>query len=78
MAKNTIKVKKRDDTARIVAQMHGVSVSYVQKVRNGERENEDIMASLVDFSVAKNKLIKHLESLVPIKTNPKKYARKTN
>lgn len=68
----------RDDTARIVAQIHGVSTSYVQKVRAGERENEEIMATLVDYAVGKNKLIKQLEELVPIKTNPAKHARKKN
>jgi len=75
MSKTANRVKMRDDVARIVAKMHGVTPQYVRMVRRGERENDDIMASLVDFQVAKNKLIRHLEKLVPIKPNPKKYAR---
>lgn len=78
MGKTVRKSKLRDDTARIVAKIHGVSTSYVQKVRAGERENEEIMATLVDYAVGKNKLIKHLEELVPIKSNPVRHGRKKN
>lgn len=75
MSKQTTTTKTRDDVATIVARMHGVSPRYVRMVRNGERNNEEILASLVEFRVAKTKLIKHLEQLVPVKANPKKYAR---
>lgn len=79
MGKTVRKDKQRDDTARIVAQIHGVSTSYVQKVRSGERENEDIMATLVDYAVGKNKLIRDLRSLIPLKkSNPQKHGRKKN
>jgi hypothetical protein len=78
MGKTTIKVKKRDDTARIVAQIHGVSARYVDMVRKGERENEAILATLVDYQTGKTKLIKHLIDLVPITPNPEKYAREKN
>jgi len=78
MGKTTINVKLRDDTARIVAEIHGATPRYVTMVRNGERKNEDIMATLVDYAVAKSKLIRHLEKLIPITPNPEKYARKKN
>jgi len=78
MGKTMRKAKLRDDTARIVAQIHGVSISYVQKVRNGERENEEIMATLVDFEQGKTSLIRHLADLIPVTSNPEKYARKKN
>lgn len=64
VGKTTRKVKLRDDTARIVAQIHGVSTSYVQKVRNGERENEEIMATLVEYSQGKSELIQALERTI--------------
>jgi hypothetical protein len=76
MGKTAKNSKLRDDTARIVAQIHGVSTSYVQKVRNGERENDEIMATLVEYTTGKSELIKTLEKLVPLKPQPEKYARK--
>lgn len=78
MRKTSRNRRLRDDTARIVARIHGVSTSYVQKVRAGERENEEIMATLVDYAVGKNQLIKHLEELVPIKSIPAKHGCKKN
>ena len=69
---------KRDQIARKVADMHGVSYDYVRRLRNGEREiksplSEAIMASLVDYRQAEERLIDHLVKLVPIKSNNKKY-----
>jgi hypothetical protein len=78
MGKTTRKVKLRDDTVRIIAEIHGVSPRYVNMVRNGERENDNIMATLIDYQIGKNKLIKHLEELIPTISNPSKYARKKN
>jgi len=68
----------RDDTARIVAELHGVSQRYVAMVRSGERDNDDIMESLIEYQQGKNKLIKHLEKLVPITSKSKKHASKKN
>ncbi len=78
MRKTISKKRLRDDTARIVAEIHGVSPDYVRKVGKGERENEEIMASLIDYRQEKSKLIKHIESLIPVTSNPAKYARKKN
>ena len=75
MDKTITRGKKRDEVARIVADIHGVSPRYVRMVRNGERKNDEIMATLVDFRQEQSKLIQHLRKLVPIKPNPKKYAR---
>lgn len=68
----------RDDTARIVAESHGVSQRYVRMVRSGERDNDDIMESLIEYKQGKNKLLKHLEKLVPITSKPKKHVNKKN
>jgi len=68
MGKSNSNSKLRDDTVRIVAQIHGVSTSYVHRVRIGERENDEIMETLIEYQIGKNNLIKHLEKLVPIKT----------
>lgn len=75
MGKTRVKRRKRDELARVVAELHGVSPRYVNMVRNGDRQDEEIMASLVDYKQNKNKLIQHLRKLVPITPNPKKYAR---
>jgi hypothetical protein len=69
MRKATDKIKWRDDTARIVAKIHGVSQRYVIMVRNGERENEEILQTLVDFEQGKSKLIQELIRMVPLTKN---------
>lgn len=75
MEKTITKDKKRDDVATIVAKIHGVSPSYVRMVRNGVRKNDEILATLIDFRQSQKKLIEHLQKLIPVKANPKKYAR---
>jgi hypothetical protein len=78
MAKTSKKPRLRDDIARIVADIHGVSVSYVQKVRSGERQNEQIEATLVRYRIGQNNLIKKLEQMIPLTPQPDKYARQKN
>ncbi len=75
MAKTRKQVRLRDDIARIVAGICGVSVSLVKKVRNGERENEEIMATLIEYQSGKSRLIKELEEMVSLTPQPEKYAR---
>jgi hypothetical protein len=75
MGKTITKARKRDEIAKVVADIHGVSPRYVNMVRNGERENEEILATLVDYQQNKSKLIQTLKELVPLNPNPKKYAR---
>lgn len=78
MGKTISKKRLRDDTARIVADIYEVSPDYVRRVRNGTRNNEEILATLIDLRQEKTKLIKHIESLIPVTSNPAKYARKKN
>jgi hypothetical protein len=78
VGKTTRKVKLRDDTARIVARIHGVSTSYVQKVRNGERDNEEILATLVEYTQGKHELIQALERTIQKHSNHLQHARKAN
>jgi hypothetical protein len=78
MGKTARKARKRDDVAQVVAKIHRVSPRYVNMVRDGERENEEILATAVEYTLGKNQLIKTLERLVPITPNPKKYAREKN
>jgi hypothetical protein len=75
MGKNANKVNLRDDTARIVADICDVSVSTVQKVRNGIRENETVLEILVDYQQGKSALIQELKQRIQITPNPEKYAR---
>lgn len=58
-------IKKRDDTATIVAEKYRVTDGYVRKVINGKRNNPAILATYIEFKQAKNKLIQAVERLVP-------------
>ena len=75
MDKNNRKARRRDEITRIVAEMHGVSMRYVNMVRSGERTNLEIEASLVEFNEGFKVLKEHVESLIPIKPQPEKYGR---
>ncbi|MFL5728046.1 MAG: hypothetical protein ACJ75J_01050 [Cytophagaceae bacterium] len=58
--------KKRDNLAKVVAEIHGVSPSYVAKIRRGERENEEIMATIMDYLEGESILLMKLKQLVPL------------
>jgi hypothetical protein len=49
--------RSRDDTASIVAQIHGVSAAYVRMVVNGKRENQAILGTYRQFEYKKKLLI---------------------
>lgn len=67
--------RRRDDTAAIVAKMFGVTEDYVRKVRNGDREDEEILATIIEFEQGKNNLIKAIEKMIPIGTKSPRYVR---
>jgi hypothetical protein len=67
MGKPNRRGKRRSDTATIVAELKGVTPRYVRMIRNGERENEEILATLIDLEQGQSKLIKELTRIVPIK-----------
>lgn len=73
--------KKRDDWASIVAEMYDVTPGYVRQVRNGDRNNEEILATIMDLVEGKEKLVEAVKKLVPIdgpsaKTNRMKPVKK--
>jgi hypothetical protein len=76
-SKTSTKRKKRDELARIVADIHGVSPSYVAKIRRGERENEEIMCTIMDLIEGKNKLIEEVKRLIPIEKKREKRPKTT-
>lgn len=69
MAKNQIKQgmasKKRSDTAKIIAELAGCTPAYVRMVMNGDYDNESILTATILFEQGKNKLIQHIEKVVP-------------
>lgn len=66
MADKTSKFnRKRDDLATIVASIHGCSPDLVRKVRNGERDNEAILTTLMELTEGKTKLIAEVKRLIP-------------
>lgn len=78
MGKTARKARKRDDVAQVVAGIAKVSTRYVNQVRAGDREDEEILALAVEYQLGKSLLIKSLEKLVEITPNPEKYARGKN
>ncbi|NOS92486.1 MAG: hypothetical protein HOP30_11225 [Cyclobacteriaceae bacterium] len=76
MAKTIAVAKKKDSVAQKVADITGYSYEYVRLVRNGQRNNEEIMATLVDYELGESKLVKHLEQLIPLDAKRKRYASK--
>lgn len=57
MNKPAIKGDLRDDRARIVADIGGVSTDYVKKVSYGLRDSDRILGILVEWVQGKRKLI---------------------
>lgn len=78
MGKTAKQGQRRDDTARIVADICGVSTRTVQMVKKAERNNELVLEVLVEYEIGKSALIKSLEKLVPIEIKQKRYARQKN
>lgn len=63
--KTTLYGNKRDDTAAIIARIHGVSARYVRMVAAGERNNDAILSSIIEMKQGKNELIEAVKKLVP-------------
>lgn len=49
-----------------VADMHGVSKSYVYKILSCERENEEIFASYMELLEGTNNLLEAVKKAVPL------------
>jgi hypothetical protein len=73
MVKTIDKERKKDHTTRIVADITGYSVDMVNRVRSGERNNEEIMATVVDYQLGHSKLIRHLQELIPLDRRGKNF-----
>lgn len=68
----------RDDTTRIVADIHECSISKVKKVRSGDREDDSILETCIEYQQGKSALIQHLKELVQLNKSTSRYARETN
>lgn len=78
MANTNVMKRWRDDTTRVVADIHGVTDSYVRKVRAGERDDEEIITTSIEYQQGKSALIQHLKKLVPINQKRRSNGRKKN
>lgn len=58
--------RKRDETAFVVADIWGVKPDYIRKIRNGERENDEILCTITDYLEGKTKLIEEIKSRIPV------------
>ena len=55
--------KKRDDICNKVALIHGVSPRYVRMIRTGDRDNEAILTTIMDFVEGERKLMEEVKLL---------------
>jgi len=78
MDNTKVKRRKRDDIAQVVADITGKTPRYVNMVRDGDRSNEVVEMIAVEYHLGKNKLIKHLESLIPLTQSTTRHGRKKN
>lgn len=65
LGKTRPSVKTNDDTASLVAEMHGVSKRYVNMVIEGVRINENILTSYMQIKEGKTILIDAVKKAVP-------------
>lgn len=63
--KQEINLKRRKETAAVVADIAHVTPAYVRMVMNGDKENEKILTATVMYEQGKSKLIKAIEKAVP-------------
>lgn len=63
--KQTLKKKKRSETATVIADISGFSKRHVRLVIDGERTNEDILEATILYEQGKSELIKKIKELVP-------------
>lgn len=61
----------RDNTCRVIAHIHGVTPSYVRKIRNGDRKNDAIMDTLIEYEQEHSLLIEKLKEIVPLRSASK-------
>lgn len=54
--------EKKDDTATLTAQAHGVTPAYVRMIVNGKRKNESILSTFNTILEAKDNLSKPVYS----------------
>lgn len=54
----------RKDVVSLVAQVHGVSPRYVRYIINGERENEEIMATYMEIVEQDNLLVQNVKNAI--------------
>jgi vacuolar-type H+-ATPase subunit I/STV1 len=66
MSKNNTTAQNRSDSARVVAEIVGVSPSLVHKVRSGDRNNDEVIAALIDYKKEKEKLIARIKQIQEI------------
>jgi CTP-dependent riboflavin kinase len=63
MNKTTRTTRTVDDSTRVAADIVGVSVSLVQKVKQGVRNNDEVVAALVDYSQEKKRVIEKIKQI---------------
>ncbi len=74
MRKPKGKGKKGDHTAKVVGEICRVSADLVRKVRNGKRDNDDVLNIDIEYQQRHSKLINELKRMVPMNAKPRRHA----
>lgn len=61
MENTTRQIQRRDDSVRVAAEIVGVSESLVRKAQSGERNNDEVLDTLIEYKKAKEKVIEKLK-----------------
>jgi hypothetical protein len=62
---------RKDHIASKAADITGYTYDYCRRIRNGERENDQIMDVMIQLQIGESKLITEIQRICPIdrKTN---------
>lgn len=66
--------QRREHVSTIVADIEGVSPRYVRMVKNGDRNDDDVMDTLLGYQQRHKKLVNYLKTLRQIERSKYKKA----
>jgi hypothetical protein len=79
MVKPIEATRRRTQTASVVAEIEGVTTDYVRKVSKGERNDDDVMDTLLGYQQRHKKLVNYLKTLRQIeRSKSEKHASKNH
>ena len=65
LSKTIVRDSERSFLVKKVAEMHQVSPRYIYYILNGDRENDEIFKTYMDFKEGHNALTEEVKKLIP-------------